>query len=146
MLLVIVGAVVSVYTPGSMWWRLILFGVFVLLAIAGFIINQVQYRRAEIAEKQTEIAEQEARDALKQNRAALDALRTSFPMRPPSVIASATIERSEESKRRILATLTTEYILIYGEAGMSVQSGAKVPPAGWLNGRLKEIGEDWRVG
>ena len=49
-------------------------------------------------------------------------------------------------RQKILAALRNEYVLSHDNVSPAVMSGVQSPPADWVNGRLKELGEKWRIG
>lgn len=53
----------------------------------------------------------------------------------------------EEPKRRtgILNALRNEYILSHDNISSAMLAGLEMPPADWLNKRLAQLGESWRV-
>jgi hypothetical protein len=50
-----------------------------------------------------------------------------------------------QRKERISEALRDEYIITHNPIDPGILSGAKTPPAAWMNERLRELGENWSV-
>jgi hypothetical protein len=57
------------------------------------------------------------------------------------------VYKNQEQARRdgIIEALVREYVNSRGDVSSQIRAGTELPPKDWLNRRLEELGEPWRV-
>jgi hypothetical protein len=138
MLVAIVGIIMSYRQPRQKDHALATF-VLIITGLGGTGILSWARLRGEATHK-TEMAElnKKIQSVGSQNSQILSTILQS----PPQQDA-----RTKEVLRRqsILTLLRNEYVLSHDDISASLLAGAEQPPANWVNGRLKQLGEAWTV-
>ncbi len=57
----------------------------------------------------------------------------------------STVMTEADKQKGILMTLRSKYILSHNPIDPEILAGNKLPPASWMNERLKEMGQSWTV-
>ena len=131
-------------------WGFIVF--FAALAVFGITLAIAQQQRQAEREKRNEEAQQ-------QLAAKLDVVKTQIG----KILSSLTegkalsgrevapkrneVARDEKLRRReILSLLRNEYILSHDNISAGMLAGLEMPPSEWVNRRLGQLKECWRVG
>jgi hypothetical protein len=103
--------------------------VFFVIGVAAVIMNSVnredQKNQQELDRNKIDVLGVQVHDALQ------------------FLIQSKGTPNEVERRKHILDTLRSEYILAHPEASATMIAGTADPPPGWINKRLRELGEQW---
>jgi hypothetical protein len=120
-----------------LWVRLILIFFFFTFGLAAIIINAVNREEEEHAkgELQATIANQNVK---------FDRLNDSNGQILNYFVSGKNLSESER-RENIEKSLRNEYILSHDPIDPEVLAGNKMPPDDWMNARLTQLGEKWKV-
>lgn len=114
-----------------LWVRLVLFIVFCTFGLAAIIVNAVNRETEEYQKDQ---------ESKRMDLVLGDVTNIQSALSPKA--ASMT---EVERHRRLLDSLRDEYVLEQKTVDPQILAGNKMPPDDWVNARLKEMGEAWKV-
>jgi|ERR1043165_944063 hypothetical protein len=148
--LAIIGIVISYHPPHSRAKKITATIILLFIGTAGcwalreFHLRIDETHSKEIAQLSTKLDATSAKlDAAGKTN---DLILKGLTKRTGTPDVSTPSEKEVVRRQKILAALRNEYVLSHDNVSTAVMSGVQSPPADWVNGRLKELGEKWRIG